>query len=386
MARRNAFVVGQIALATTLLVVAGLFARSFQQVARAPLGFDPDGVVVGTLDLASHGYDAEGARRFFETVLERLRAVPEVESAGLGRFVLLGGSNASNDARPSGGGDDAPRTNVSYNVVDPEYFEVNRVELAAGRLLGSDDDVAGAPRVAVINETTAGRLWPDANPLGRRFRSGGAEYEVVGVVRDGRYVFAFESPTAFAYYAYAQAPGTVMSVHVRTRGEGAAAAGDFRAIVAELDPNVAIEGLRSMSDVVAGNRFAVTLASWITSLFAIIGLLLAAVGVYGLLAVQVAQRGREFGIRMAIGAKAADVVLLVLARGALVGLIGCGVGIAAALGAGRFASALLYQVSPFDRATYLAVPAVLLGVAALASWVPARRATRVDPIVVLREE
>lgn len=385
-ARRNAFVVGQIALCTTLLVVAGLFVRSFQEVARAPLGFDPDGVLVGTLGLASHGYDAEGARRFYRTVVERLRALAEVESAGLGRFVLLGGSNASNDGQASDGGEEAPRTSVAYNVVDPEYFDVNRVELVAGRLL-STDDVEGAPRVAVINETMAARLWPEADPVGERFRSGGAEYEVVGVVRDGRYAFAFESPTAFAYYAYAQSSGGwPMSVHVRARGSPTDAAGALRAIVADLDPNVAIEGLRTMNEVVGSNRFAVTLAASITSLFATIGLLLAAVGVYGLLAVQVAQRGREFGIRMAIGAKATDVILLVLARGALVAVIGCVVGIAAALGAGRFASALLYQVSAFDGATYLAVPAVLLGVAALASWIPARRATRVDPIVVLREE
>lgn len=223
--------------------------------------------------------------------------------------------------------------------------------------------------------------------MGRRFRSGGAEYEVVGVVRDGRYAFAFESPTSFAYYPYAQSSGGwPVSVHVLARGSPADAAGALRAIVADLDPNVAIEGLRTMNEVVGSNRFAVTFAAWITSLFATIGLLLAAVGVYGLLAVQVAQRGREFGIRMAIGAKAKNVVLLVLARGALVAAIGCGMGIAAALGAGRFASALLYQVSPFDKATYLAVPCVLLGVAAVASWIPARRATRVDPIVVLREE
>lgn len=384
-AGRNAFVAGTVALSTMLLVVAGLFTRSLQEVVDSPLGFDPDGVVVGALDLASHGYDEDGARRFYETLVERVTALPEVESVGLGQYVLLGGSSGSNDARTSEGGDDARRTSVPFNIVDPGYFEVNRVEVVAGRLL-SENDVEGAPSVAVINETMAERLWPGESPLGRRFRSGGGEYEVVGVARDGRYRFGFESPTAFAYYASAQRPRTNLSFHVRSRGSLTVTGESLRTIVAEIDPNVAIEGLRTMNEVVESNRFAVAFASWITGVFAVIGLLLAAVGLYGLLAVQVAQRGREFGIRMAIGAKASDVVRLVVARGALVAVVGCAVGLAAALGTGRFLQAVLYRVSTFDVATYAAVPSVLFGVAVLASWVPARRATRVDPMIALRED
>ncbi len=134
-AGRNAFVAGTVALSTMLLVVAGLFTRSLQEVMDSPLGFDPDGVVVGALDLASHGYDDDGARRFYETLVERVTALPEVESVGLGQYVLLGGSSGSNDARASEGGEEARRTSVPFNIVDPGYFEVNRVEVVAGRVL-----------------------------------------------------------------------------------------------------------------------------------------------------------------------------------------------------------------------------------------------------------
>jgi predicted permease len=382
--RRTAFVVAQMALSTLLLVTSGLFVRSFERVASVPLGFDPDGVLVASLSLTPHGYDGEERTAFLEQVVERVRAVPGVEAVTLARFVLLGGANASNFGTPSDGGPDAPSQSVAYNVVDPDYFTTNRMELVEGRLF-TDADVAEGPRVAVVNETLAERMWPGRSAVGRTYRIGSTEHEVVGVIRDGVYVFVYEEPRAFAYYPVTQR-GLGGVLHLRAAGPLAPVAAELRRIVRELDANVAVSGLRTMEEIVTSNRFIVRFLALLTTLCAAIGLLLAAIGVYGLLAVQVAQRRRELGVRMALGAKALDVILLVLRRGVTAAALGCALGLALATGSGRVVGTLLYEVSPFDTLTFALVPTVLLLTAATASAVPARRATRVSPTVTLREE
>jgi predicted permease len=383
--RRSAFVVGQLALTTLLLVVAGLFVRSFTSVANVPLGFDPEGMLVAEIALESHGYAEEEGRAFYDRLLERVRALPAVESAGLGRSVLLGGSNSSHDGRAADGDPDAGSTSIAFNIVDPDYFSAGRFELVEGRFFTDADDEA-ATRVAIVNQTTAERLWPGRTALGRRFRTAGIEREVVGVVRNGVYVFQSEGEQAFTFYPYAQAGGLHMSLHVRSGGSLGALAAEIRGIVRDLDPNVAVGDLRTMDEVVSANRFGHAFIARFTMVIAAIGLLLAAIGVYGLLAVQVAQRSREFGVRRALGAKIPDVLLLVIRRGVMAAAIGCALGLAAALGAGRILASLLYRVSPFDPLTFVLVPAVLVGAALLASAVPARRAARISPTDALREE
>jgi hypothetical protein len=259
------------------------------------------------------------------------------------------------------------------------------MELVEGRVL-NDADNADAPRVAVVNQTLAERMWPGQSAVARRYRVGSSEREVVGVLRDGVYVFMFEDPRAFAYYPRAQSPGLGQSLHLRASGSLGPVATELRQIVADLDPNIAMTGLRSMEEVMASNRYIVGFVALFTSLFALAGLLLGSIGVYGLLAVQVAQRGREFGVRMALGAKARDVVLLVVGRGFWAAVAGCVLGVVLARATGRVLETLLYEVSPFDLATFVAVPTVLLTTAVVASVVPARRAARVSPIVTLREE
>jgi predicted permease len=383
--RRTAFVVAQMALSTLLLVTSGLFVRSFERVANVPLGFDPDGVLVASLSLEPHGYGEEERTTFLAQVVERVRAVPGVEAVALARFVLLGGANASHGGTPSDGGPEAPSQSVAYNVVDPDYFTTNRMELVEGRLF-TDADVAGGPRVAVVNETLAERMWPGRSAVGRSYRTGGStDHQVVGVIRDGVYVFVYEEPRAFAYYPATQR-GLGGVVHVRAAGPLAPVAAELRRIVRELDANVAVSGLRTMEEIVGSNRFIVRFLALLTTLCAAIGLLLAAIGVYGLLAVQVAQRRRELGVRMALGAKALDVILLVLRRGVTAAALGCALGLALATGSGRVVGTLLYEVSPVDTLTFALVPTVLLLTAATASAVPARRATRVSPTVTLREE
>ena len=361
--RRGAFVVGQLAVSTLLLVTAGVFVRSLAAMTDVPLGFDPEGVLVASVAVESHGYGEEAGRLFYDRLLEGVRAIPGVESAGLGSFVLLRGSSAANDGRAADGGDDAPEVTIWYNVVEPGYFAANRVELVEGRFFTDADD-EGAPRVAVVNQTLAERLWPEQPAVGR----------------------AFETPRAFSYYPFAQQYRAGMSLHVRSAGPLGPIGGEVGDIVRDLDPNIAVGTLITMDEIVSLSAFGPRFIAWLTTLFASLGLLLAVIGVYGLLAVHVARRGREFGVRMALGAKARDVLLLVLGRGVTATVLGCALGVALALGTGRLLGSLLYQVSPFDPLTFVLVPTVLLAAAIAASTIPARRAARVSPTAMLREE
>ena len=384
--RNQIFVAGQLALATLLLVTAGLFVRSLAEITSVPLGFDPEGVQVASVSLAGEGYSEDEGRLFFGRLLEQVRALPAVEAAGIGRWVFIGGGNSSRGGSAVDAGEDAPTFEIEYNTVDPGFFEVNRVELLEGRLF-SNEDAEGAAPVAVVNQTLAERLWPGQSALGRVFRTGNVQHEVVGVVRNGVYVFAAETPQAYSFHPFAQDYRSLMSLHVRYSGEPRLVTADVREVVRALDPTVALGEWRSMEEVVSVNRFLQRFVAWLSSLFALIGLGLGAIGVYGLLAVQVAQRGREFGVRMALGAKSHDVLLLVVGRGARVALVGCALGIVLAAIAGRWMDSLLYyEVSPYDLITFVLVPAVLVGAVIVASLIPARRATRASPAATLREE
>jgi predicted permease len=383
--RRNTFVAAQLALATVLLITAGLFVRSFEAIGAAPLGFDPEGVTVATLAVSTD-YDRDEARIFYDRVLERVRALPSVEAAGIGTFVLLGGSNAGRTAIAGGGGDDARRTYAEFNIVDPGFFDAMGIELLQGRFL-TDADTEHAPSVAVVNEILAERLWPGQAAVGRRFRSGGDEREVVGVARNGLYVTAAEGPTAYVFHPFAQEYSVPMTLHVRSSGALPSVVAEVRGIVRGLDPNLALGEWWAMEDVVSASRLGQRFLAGVSSLFALIGLGLGALGVYGLLAVQVARRKREFGVRMALGARTADVLFLVLGRGARLAALGCLVGVLLAAVVGRRLTSLLYYaVSPFDFLTFVLVPAVLLGAAVLASLIPAHRATRASAAATLREE
>ena len=384
--RSRVFVVGQLALATLLLVTAGLFVRSLGEIADVQLGFDPERVQVASISLAGEGYSEEEGLVFFGRLLEAVRGVPGVEAAGLGRWVFLGGGNASRGGSAVDAGEDPPMFEIEYNTVDPGFFEVNRVELLEGRLF-SDEDAEGSTSVAVVNQTLAERMWPGQSALGRVFRTSNVQHEVVGVVRSGVYVFAAETPQAYSFHPFAQNYGTPVSLHVRYAGEPGAVAGDVRDIVRALDPTVALGEWRSMEEIVSVSQFLQRFVAWLSTVFAMIGLGLGAIGVYGLLAVQVARRGREYGVRIALGARARDVLLLVLGRVGRLALTGCSLGLALAAVAGRWLESLLYYgVSPYDPVTFALVPAVLAAAVLLASLAPARRATRVSPAATLREE
>lgn len=384
--RSRAFVVGQLALATLLLVTAGLFVRSLGEIADVQLGFDPERVQVASISLAGEGYSEEEGFAFFGQLLEEVRGLPGVEAAGLGRWVFLGGGNESRRGSAVDSGEDPPMFDIEFNTVDPGFFEVNRVELLEGRLF-SDEDAEGSTPVAVVNQTLAERMWPGESALGRVFRTSNVQHEVVGVVRSGVYVFAAETPQAYSFHPFAQNYRTPVSLHVRYAGEPGAVAGDVREVVRGLDPTVALGEWRSMEEIVSVSRFLQRFVAWLSTVFALIGLALGAIGVYGLLAVQVARRSREYGVRMALGARARDVLLLVMGRVGRLALTGCILGLALAALAGRWLESLLYYgVSPYDLVTYALVPAVLVAAVMLAGLVPARRATRASPAATLREE
>lgn len=381
---RAFFVTAQFAMAVVLLVTAGLFLRSVAAGLDVELGFDPHDVVVATVGLEAHGYDEARGRAFQRELLERVRQSPEVESAALARIVLLGGMNEGNSVRAAEW-DPAEREGLSsrQNVVDAAYFETMRVPLLAGRPFLDTDGPDAA--IAVINQRLAAQLWPGQNAVGRRIRTGGREYEVVGVARDGRYTFVTEEQS-FVFRPLMSEFSPLFSLHVRTRGDVAAVRRTITEAVRALDPNVAVEDFRRMDDVVDLSLFPQRFASGLTGLFAIIGVILATIGVYGVLALHVAQRTREFGIRMALGAGAGDVLRQVLARGLVLAALGSAIGLLLAVAATRLLRSLLFGVAPLDPLTFAAVPATVIAVAVLASVVPARRATRADPLATLRQE
>jgi predicted permease len=383
---RYAFVGGQVAFAVLLLLTATLFARSLRAGLRADLGFDPAGVVVATVDLGPpHEYDADGRERFFRTLVEGVRESPGVEKVALGAKVLLSGDRESSDVRVPGDPEGA-RGNAAFNWVDEAYLETMGVVLVAGRWIAASD-VEGSAPVAVVNQRLADMLFPGQNPLGQRITSGlGGEREIVGVARDGRYVFITESPAAYIYLPYAQARRSVMALHVKAPGaEGAA----LRAIadqVRALDPDVALHQAAPLGELIGFSLFPHRFAAQLVGVFGLVGLILAAMGIYGVLAFQVARRSREFGVRRALGARAADIVRLVVGGGGLVALGGCLAGMAGGAVIAKLLQSFLFGIEPLDAATFLGVPLLLAAVALIASLAPALRATRVEAVVALREE
>jgi predicted permease len=381
---RSLFVAAQLAMAVLLMVIAGLFARTLRHGLAVDPGFQPEGVLVSTTDLGPHGYNEPRGRDFYRQITERVRALPGVESAGLTDLALLAGSSHGEDVEAVIPGAAEPRrVNVSMAVVDAGYFPTLRIPLAMGRAF-TDADRPGSPRVVVVNQRLAGQLWPGENPLGKRLRKGSEEWEVVGVARDGKYVSVSEEPRAFAFFPFAQSYTPRMVLHVR--GDVAGLHELIRREVRALDPDVAVENQTALAAMVGLTLLPQRVAAILVGVLGVLRLALAGIGVYGVLAYQVAQRTREFGIRLALGASAHDVMRLVVGRGALLAAGGAAVGLLMAAGITRFLRSFLIGVSPLDPLTFAGVAAILAAVALLASYLPARRAVRVDPMQALRAD
>jgi predicted permease len=391
-AYRRPLVVAQMAMSAVLLIGAGLFLQSLRNAHAIDPGFDPGHLLLLSTDLRLNGYPEPAGRDFYRRLLERAGALPGARAASLATGVPLGlGSRRRNVAiegyQPAAGED----MEVHTNSVGPGYFRTMGVALARGRDFGASDG-PGAPGVAIVNEAFARRYWPGQDPIGKTLRLGSrgrpaAEpFTVVGLARDGKYVTLGEEPKPFFYVPFLQLYEAEAVLHVRTQGDPRALVAALRREVQALDPSVPIYDVKTMTDHLGVALLPARLAAGLLGAFGVLAIVLAALGLYGLMAHSVSQRTRELGIRMALGARAADLLSMVLGQG--LGLTGLGVaaGLPLAFAVTRLAANLLYGISPTDPLTFTGIALLLAATALLASYVPARRATRVDPIVALRYE
>jgi len=385
---RDGLVVAEIAIALALLVGAGLCIKGLRQARQIDFGFNPDHVLIAGMQIGMNGYDVTTGRTFYRQAQHRLASLPGVEDAALASWFPLGlsgckGWDVDVDGYQRPVGED---TTYTFAIISPRYFSTLRLPLVAGRDFTEADD-SNSSKVAIVNETFARRFWPGKDPIGRQFRTGGVSRTIVGVAKAGKYNQLNESPWCFFYLPYLQeVPDLDLSLCVRTSGDPSAFSGMMRQAIHEIDPGVELLRPVPLSAHSGMVLFPQRMASSLLLLLGSVALMLAAMGVYAVLAYAVGQRTQEFGVRIAMGASSSDVLRLVIGRGMLLAAVGAAVGIAVSLGATRLMSGFLYGVSPVDPVTLVGVPLVLGLVALLACYLPARRATKVDPIVVLRAQ
>jgi putative ABC transport system permease protein len=390
---RNILVVAQVAGALGLLIVAGLFTRSLQGVQHSNLGFDPNQVTNLTLDPNQIGYPKDKGQQFYRALLERVRALPGVESASLAAMVPMGDTefggpiNIPEIETVKG----QPRPSAVYNAISPSYFQTMRITIMRGRDL-SDGDSATAPRVALINQAMAEKYWPRKDPLGRQFsepEDPKHPIQIVGVVRNFRMIDPY-SPIEPAYFVpLVQHYFPTQTLQVRSaRGASTTLMRDIIALVDTLAPSMPVYEANSMTQALNGlnGLFGFQVAASLTGILGGLGLILASVGVYGVMSYSIAQRTREIGIRMALGAQRGQILTIVGRQGLFVVAAGLAVGLLLAFAIGQLIQDFLVGISPTDAITYIAISVLLAVVAMTACLIPARRATRVDPMLALRNE
>jgi predicted permease len=386
---RSGLVVAQVALSFVLLVGGALFVRSLQRVTAVPIGFDTHRTLVMSLDLRPRGYTPERGRQLYDALLGRLRAAPGVASASMAAIVPLSGSRRAGSLEVEGAAPPADgRTyNIDTNVVTPGWFATLGIPLLGGRDF-SPQDATGSPPFVIVNDAFVRRFWPDGRGVGRRLRRGPNEpwMEVVGVVGDIRFVSVGTPAVPMFFQPAAQRFDPRMKVFLRARGDDPSLGAMARAAVRGLDPAVSIPAIDRLDALYARSIGQYSLVAALVGGLGALALLLAAIGLYGVLSFIVAQETRNIGIRMALGARAEHVVRGVAAGGTRLVAIGVAIGVVAGLAVTRLASKFLFEVSPADPVSFLAAGLVLLIAALLASYVPARRATRVDPVTALRAE
>ena len=387
---RNLLVVSQIAVSLLLLVGAGLFIRNLRNTQHADPGFAIDNSLLMSFDLGLANYKPARGQIFEEQLLERVRALPQVRSASLAQHVPLGsGGNLSPlyiEGEPTPDHfDDASL--LSHNTVGVDYFNTLGIPLVRGRDFNVRD-TAASPGVIIVNETLARRVAPDGNAVGKRLRmdSHGDYLEVVGVVRDVKYKQLAEKPLFFGYRPLSQGYRSAMTLHVSTIADPLTVIDRVRAEVKALDPDLPLTNVETMQEHMRLPLAPAKLLALLSSAFGVLALLLAAIGLYGVMAYTVGNRTHEIGIRMALGAQTAGVRNLVIGQGMRLAFAGIALGLIAAFALTRVLESALYGVGATDPLTFISVACLLLGVALLACFIPARRATKVDPLVALRYE
>lgn len=381
----RALIIAQTALSIVLLVGAGLFLGNLRRASTLEKGFVGDRLLLASFDPSLQGYQRGAAETFYRQLTERLAASPDVEAIGLTSDVPLGLGGSDRGVEVPGY---VPRPQESmsifYSSVAPGYFASLQIPVS-GRDFALQDDSSAVP-VLIVNERFAERFWPGQSAIGKTVRTAQRLHTVVGVVPTGKYRSLGEDATAYMWFAHAQAFRTEMDVVIRTRGRPDALIPAVRAAVAALDVNMPVNELRTMDEHLSVTMLPARITGLALGAFGAIGLLLAAVGIYGVMAYSVSQRTREIGIRMAIGATANAVVRLLLSQGMRLVLIGTAMGLVAAVGASRLVRSMLYGADGLEPVTFVVVPLLLLAVAAVATFVPARRAALVDPAITLRAD
>jgi len=390
---RHALIVAEMALSLVLLNGAGLLVKSFLRLQEVDGGFRPDHVLTMSISLPEEKYSKpEQVRAFYRDVLDRVSKLPGVQAAGAVSLLPLSGSSSSGttmidtQAVPP----DAATPEADWRTVTPGYFQAMGIALVSGRYI-DERDSDQSPPVAVVDETLARTYWPNEHAVGKRLHRGGVGstapwVTVVGVVRHVRYRTLEAQSRIEVYWPETQNPAQSLSLAIRTSSDPLQLATAVQKEVAAVDPEQPVYQIRTMDELVEGSLVGRRLSMLLLSIFAGAALLLAAVGIYGIMAYWVSQRSNEMGIRMALGATRGMVLRMVVGEGLLLTLVGLGVGLVAAAGLARLMTSLLYGVPPSDPVTFLAVSLLLTGVALLASYIPARRATKVDPMVALRYE
>jgi predicted permease len=390
---RRAFAASQVAGSLLLLVATGLLLRTLHHAATADLGFDPEGVQTVTVDPRVLGVESEDGPAFFGELEERLAVLPGVRSVALTRRVPMGISAVLGRSElpltvpgveAPADGTDEPRWRIEHARVGPGYFRTLGIPLLAGRGFG-DGDRAGAPPVAVVNAALAERFWPGESAVGRRLvRKDGTGLTVVGVAAPGKYRFPGEDPTPFVYLPYAQDPTVRATFLLATDGPPEALAPAIRRELRAAEPGLPLLSLEPLPQAIAISVLPQRMAASVAGALGLVGLVLAALGLYGVVAHSVSGRVRELGVRLSLGARHGDLVRMVVGDGMKLALAGVAAGLVLALLATRFLESLLFGVEPADPLTFGVVAAFLAGVALLASWLPARRVAAIDPTIAMR--
>jgi predicted permease len=383
---RNALVVAQVALSFVALIGAGLFLRSLDHARAIDPGFDASRLAVLSFDLTAQGMPPDAATERQRQILERVRGLAGVERAAYTATVPLAGGGFARSVFLEGQDVTDPRAArlVQVSAAGDGYFETIGIPLVRGRDFTSADN-AQTPRVVIINETMARTFWPDQDAVGKRFTFFRDAYftEVVGIARDSKYNFLGEDPQPFIYTPFAQTPQPAITLAIRSANPDAAL-GTARAVVQQMEPSMPLVGVFTMANIFDQALWAPRMGALLLAIFGGLALLLASIGVYGVMAYAVSQRTRELGIRLALGATSGEVRGMVFRQGLTLTALGIGLGVVSAMFLANLVSTLLYGVSAMDPVTFATIPLILGGVAALAIYIPARRASRVDPVVALR--
>ena len=387
------FLISEVALAVIVVIGAALLGRSILRLYAVDPGFNGQNVLALDVSLPQSKYKSPLERKaFFDQATERMRALPGVQSAAAALTLPLNGANWGSvyvvEGRPVPAQSELPSTPI--NVVDPAYFQLMEIPLLRGRHF-TEFDNADSPRVTIVNKSMADRWWPNDDPIGKRIKQGfpegqGPHLEIVGVVADVKQNGLDSLDKTEIYLARAQEPMGSMSIVVKTASDPLLLTAAVKGAIYEIDKDQPVRGIQPMNNYLSESTARKRFLTLLLGFFGAVALILAAMGVYGVMSYSVASRKHEIGIRMALGAKSFDVLRLVMGQAALFASIGLAIGLGTSFVVTKWMASELFEVSAQDPLTFISVPLVLAGVALLASYIPARRAIRIDPMIALRYE